>query len=351
MNTFDLDPQYQYKLESMVRGAGSRAITNSCNVPWRTVTVDYRGNCMICNCDGWLPIPVGQVLDFQNLDEVWNSQRAKIIQKDIEDKKYTWCAIDYCGIKQQNLFQHSAALWINIDDSCNLHCPSCRRDPIMVSSGPEFDFRVRCLERILIWLDQFDQPISITLSGNGDPLASHIIRPLFKSYQPRLHQRFVVMTNGLLIKKQLGSSPLLPNVKDFVISVDAGSDTVYTQVRRGGSWAILLENFEWLKDNGFSSRVTLKFALQKNNYRDLPNFSDICERFGFRGIVHQLDDWGTWIPGPVPNPDHWTIKNGCFIDHDVLNKQHPCYQDCQTIVENLRGSRIKFEPVVLERLS
>lgn len=351
MDISNLDPQYQYKLDSMVRGKDIESISNSCNVPWRSITVDYRGNCMLCNCDGWLPIPVGQVLDFLSLDDVWNSPGARIIQKDIEDKKYTWCAVDYCGVKHHNVIQSTAALWINIDDSCNLHCPSCRRDPIMISSGPEFDFRSKCVERMLFWLDQYTDPISITLSGNGDPLASHIIRPLFKSYQPKSHQRFVVMTNGLLIKKQLNSSPLLPNVKDFVISVDAGSEVVYSQVRRGGSWSVLLENFQWLKDNLLSSKVTLKFALQKSNYQDLPNFSDICKQFGFRGIVHQLDDWGTWNTTPVPDPDTWTIKNGYFIDHDVLNKQHPGHRDCQRIVDALRNTEIKFEPVVLERLS
>ena len=186
MSYFTLSPGYKHALNSRPRGRMlSTPIRNSCNVPYQTVVVDYNSNCLICGCDGWLPIPVGQVQDFKTLDEVWNSPVAKILQQDIDSKKFTWCAVDHCGIKQHNINQKRYELSINIDESCNLHCPSCRRDPIMHLLGPVVDKKIQDIERVLLWLESFEHPIHIVLSGNGDPLASAIIRPLIKKYKPK----------------------------------------------------------------------------------------------------------------------------------------------------------------------
>ena len=114
MSYFTLSPGYKHALNSRPRGRMlSTPIRNSCNVPYQTVVVDYNSNCLICGCDGWLPIPVGQVQDFKTLDEVWNSPVAKILQQDIDSKKFTWCAVDHCGIKQHNINNFSNHYYIN----------------------------------------------------------------------------------------------------------------------------------------------------------------------------------------------------------------------------------------------
>ena len=72
-----------------------------------------------------------------------------------------------------------------------------------------------------------------------------------------------------MIKKQLINSKLLPNITDYSISVDAGSAEVYENVRRGGNWNILIENFDFLSKINKAHLVTLNFAVQKNNFKDL----------------------------------------------------------------------------------
>jgi molybdenum cofactor biosynthesis enzyme MoaA len=303
------------------------------------VVVDFNSNCLICSCDGWLPIPVGQVQDFNTLNEIWNSPVAKILQQDIDNKKFTWCAVEHCGIKQHNIKQTRYELSINIDESCNLHCPSCRREPIMHLSGPVVDKKIQDVERILSWLETFEHPIHIVLSGNGDPLASTIIRPLIKKYKSKANQTFKLFTNGLLIKKQLEDSNILKNTTEFSISVDAGSQDVYETVRRGGSWKILLENFEYLTSINKNKLVNLNFAVQQSNFKDLQNFVDICEHYNFNGIVHGLDNWGTWNTNDVLEPDAWTIKNGTFQQHDVLNIEHFQYQECKEIINKIISNK------------
>jgi pyruvate-formate lyase-activating enzyme len=352
----NLAPQYLYKLKSLPRGKDFQGtITNNCNLPHNSILVDPNLNCFICDCDGLLPIPVGQVSDFKSFDEVWNSPISKILQQDIDDKKFTWCAIEQCGIKHWDCVKQHITLTLTIDESCNLACPSCRRNPIMIQSGPEYEKKLRAMETILTWLELCNDPITIFLGGSGDPLASSIIRSLFKTYQPKPNQKFVLNTNGLLLKKQLNNSKVLPNVSRLNISVDAASESVYSQVRVGGSWSVLLENFEFIKDNGFASRTNLNFALQKNNYRDLLKFGELCVHYGFSAQVHQIDDWATWVPQPVTDPDPWTIRNGTFADHNILSPTHPEFAQCkETVLEfqhQFKDKRLFVHPSIVEKIS
>jgi MoaA/NifB/PqqE/SkfB family radical SAM enzyme len=301
-------------------------IENSCNVPYYTITVDSDSNCILCGCDGWLPIPVGKVDEFHSIKEVFDSPVAKMLQNDIDQKKFTWCAIEHCGIVYKNCLNDYLKtgynLNINIDNSCNLACPSCRREIVTISSGSEYEKKIRDTDRILTWLEKFEHPINISLGGNGDALASLVCRNLIKNYNYRPTQRFFITTNGLLLKKVMPDSALMPAVFSYSISVDAGSKEVYENVRRPGKWNILLENLEWLANNKQNAIVTLNFVMQNENYQDLKSFVELCQKFGFNGQVQPLNNWGTWNDKPVLNPDAWTVVNGTYLDHNVIDSSH-----------------------------
>ena len=332
----ELDRALTHTLNSLPRGRlHTNPIVNLCNITSRHVTVDVNGNILLCSCDGWLPIPVGKVDDFDSLDDIWASDRAKFLQQNISDKKFTWCAVEHCGILHKNVVQSNYTLAINIDESCNLSCPSCRRGSKMLNSGPEYDKKSNQMQRIISWLAKFERPIKITLTGNGDPLASKITRSLIQNYQPRPNQSFNLKTNGLLIKKLIESSPLKKLIVSYHISVDAGSQAVYETVRRPGRWSVLLENLEWLKANKENALVTLDFIVQKDNLNDLFLFADLCNKFGFIANYSALFDWGTWNSKSVLNPDAYTIANGTFLDHDVTNHSHPEHQKFVKILNDL----------------
>jgi MoaA/NifB/PqqE/SkfB family radical SAM enzyme len=169
-------------------------------------------------------------------------------------------------------------------------------------------------------------------------LASTIIRPLIKKYKPKSNQTFKLFTNGLLIKKQLADTNILDNITEFSISVDAASQEVYENIRRGGSWSVLLENFDYLKFINKNRLTTLNFAVQQSNFKDLQNFVDLCQHYGFNANIHGLDNWGTWNTNDVLEPDVWTIKNGTFQQHDVLNKDHIQYQECKQMIQTIMSN-------------
>jgi len=98
---------------------------------------------------------------------------------------------------------------------------------------------------------------------------------------------------------------------------------VYEDVRRPGKWEVLLENLDFVKDN--NKETCLQFVLQKNNFRDLPNFIKLCEKYNFRGYVQRLWNWNTW-------------EN--FNEHNVLDLTHENYNDCQLIIEQCKNNKL-----------
>jgi hypothetical protein len=132
---FKLSKELTYKLNSLPRGRLYDNINNTCLVPKTDVTIDKNSDCFLCFCDGFLPIPIGKILDFDTIEDLFNSQTAKIIQTDVNDRKFTWCAVEHCGIVDRNMVSYSPLdigyyMSLNLDESCNLACPSCRREKI-----------------------------------------------------------------------------------------------------------------------------------------------------------------------------------------------------------------------------
>lgn len=312
--------RHQYDLYDRKSKTG---INNSCNYPHKTASIDVEGNCMICTCDGWLPVSVGKIQNMLELEQVWQNKIALEIQKDVDDKKFTWCSVDYCGVRQMNHFMEKFYISINVDESCNLACPSCRRSKINRTGGPEYEQRKSIVVHLLKLLNKFEKPVQVMMSGNGDPFASLIYRPLILDLEPRQNLSLKLHTNGLLLKKLAPKMKAMTNIKELDISIDAGDGETYEKVRLGGKWDTLIENLDWVKSN-LDCAVTLKFVLQKNNLHSLDNFVDLLDRYQFTGSLQRIENWGA-----LDNFDNHNIFDADHPDNDLLNlkiakyKSHP----------------------------
>jgi molybdenum cofactor biosynthesis enzyme MoaA len=287
---------------------GHVEIAHDCDRPFKTLSVDLDGNCFLCVCDAWLPVSVGTVSDFDTLEDIWTNKTAQMLQQDVKDRRFTYCAVDTCGIIHNDIQNWEYRINFAIDDSCNLACPSCRPGPINYTDGPVFERKLSQVNHFVNLLNNFTEPTAIILTGNGDPLASLIMRPLVLNWAPKANQRVILFTNGLLMKKLLPDSSILPRIQEFQISVDAGSKKVYEQVRQPGKFEVLKENLDWLAKNRRPNvNVILKYVLQSANFTDLENFSNLCQDYGFVGEITKIDNWN--------------IKN--FNNYDVIgNQQH-----------------------------
>lgn len=288
-------------------------ITNVCQLPERTVTIDHSGNCFLCICEGWLPISVGHIMEFNSLEDIFQNDRAKTLRKDVNDKKFTWCSVDQCGIREQKKLQQQYVVSINVDESCNLQCPSCRIGLIRKDKGPEYERKVKWTNHIIKLLENFAKPCHVSMCGNGDPLASRVYRPFVLNMKPTPNITFRFFSNGLLMRKLLPKSPILSQITEYFISVDAGDCDTYEKVRLGGRWEQLIDNLNWLKETAqrYSASVNLNFCFQNNNYNSVSSFADMCKQYGFGGDIRRIEDWSTFKD---------------FQNENVLNSNHPNYE-------------------------
>lgn len=337
MSYFSLTPALKYTLHSLPRGRHyNGVIPHVCQAPHKALTIDLNGDCFVCVCDGWLPISIGKIQDFSSLDEVWKCSLAQLLQKDVEDKKFTWCAVNHCGIVHRDLNINEYQIFLNIDESCNLACPSCRQSQILHTGGSKFQQKVDQTTHFVKLLENFHNPVVITLSGNGDPFASLIMRSLIADYQPLPQHKIRIHTNGLLLKKLLPKSKILPFIRDYAVSVDAGTAEVYADVRRPAQWENLIENLDFLREvaTSHNASVRLNFCYQRANFKDLKNFIDLCNSYEFRGNISAVSDWSTW---------------NNFEEQNVLSPAHPLYKESNAILQECienSGKNITFQPAV-----
>jgi len=149
--------------------------------------------------------------------------------------------------------------------------------------------------------------MEIMMSGNGDPFASLIYRPLLMEMEPKENVKIRMLTNGLLLKKLLPSMKIKQSIKRLDISIDAGDKETYEKVRLGGKWNVLIENLDYIKEN-VDCKVTLFFVLQKDNIDSVDNFVRLMEQYGFNGNIMPIENWGA-------------MDN--FAEHDVFASDHP----------------------------
>jgi MoaA/NifB/PqqE/SkfB family radical SAM enzyme len=308
-------PINRFTFDALARNKDLRLeIQNHCNSPEKNVVINLDGDCFVCPCDAWLPVSVGKIESFESLEQVWNNPIAQEIQADIADKKFSLCAVEMCGVTNKNLIFTNYTVSINIDESCNLKCPTCRKAAVMLTQGEMFDTKLQRVRHIVQLLEKFDKPCHIVMSGNGDPLASNVMRPIIHELEPKSNRTFRLFTNGLLLKKQLERSKILPQITEYQISIDAGSREVYEKIRLGGRWDSLIENFDFLADiaKQKNAKVWLMFVLQKDNWHDLDNFAELCQRYNWTGNVTKMVNWNT---------------DNNFEEQDVIgNTAHPLHQ-------------------------
>lgn len=317
--------QHQYSLHD--RGT-AKDLTNSCNFSEKVLSIDHSGNCFLCTCEAWLPISVGHILDFEKLDDVWQNPIAIELNNDLKNKKFSYCSSDICGIRQHDQIQQNYYISVNIDESCNLRCPSCRSEFININQGTKFDEKIKISKHITKLISNFNHPATINMSGNGDPFSSMVYRPIILNTVPNTLHQYRIMTNGLLLKKMLPKTSIFERICEFNISVDAGDKDTYEKVRLGGKWEILIDNLKWLKQNT-SVKISLNYVLQDGNFQSLLAFEKLLEELDVYGFVSKIEDWGTFSD---------------FDQQNVLNKTHQNFKNCMDICKKISFAKLIFQP-------
>lgn len=281
------------------------------------------GDVYLC-CPSWLPKPVGN-LARQTVDEVWNGPAAKEIRESILDGSFRYCDATLCPFLQtrshpvetiadvrdprlravidRNLTEvpfGPAVVNCCHDRSCNLACPTCR-----VSIIIEREHKREILEiQGKIESDALRDAEMLYITGSGDPFGS----PFFREWLQTMRREHVpglqlihLHTNAQMWTERIWGgidAGIRSIIRSAEISIDAARPETYAVNRAPGRFDRLLENLDFirrLRRDGPLQFLALNMVVQANNYREMPEFVVLGERFGAdRVIFSQLTNWGTF---------------------------------------------------------
>ena len=314
----------QWLAENLIKDFGKpKSLNLFCKDPFDGCSIDRFGQVFVCTCDGKLPISVGHIMDFVSLDQIWTNDIARQLQQTILEQKFTYCDVSNCGIMYSNPVDADSYLssrrrkeiFLNIDESCNLHCPSCRDSMIYIKKGQQYTDKKTWVNHFHNMLKEYTGALDLYTRGNGDPLASEIYQEFLSTCELNSNQKFNFLTNGLLLRQRFGENPkLVKNTSLIMISIDAGSKEVYEDVRRPGKWEKLVDNLDCLhtlSKQGISAQ--LNFVIQRANYQDIPNFIKLAQKYKFRTHYALLEDWRTF-------------DGGFYKENAVHEESHPEHQ-------------------------
>lgn len=291
--------------------------THFCTKPFDTMETLDQGSVNIC-CPDWLPTPIGGIND---LSGAWASRTADKIRGSIIDGSFKYCSHVNCSfISNRQLMRRDSKearrliegfevdrtvpppreLKLSHDRSCNLSCPSCRSG--MLNAGKAKQKRLD---------DQIETSIvpvlrearSVYITGSGDPFGSAHFRRLIKrlNRQEFPDLRFRLHTNGQLLNARAWRDLDLAGRVDSVhISIDAAKAETYAIVRRGGTFARLLENLDYVKslrERGDIKALEISMVVQALNFLEMPAFVGLGRAIGADAIgFEMIRDWGVYTP-------------------------------------------------------
>ena len=344
-----------------------------CHKPWEQVEIgDVGARCdvgkvsMCCQC--WVEKPLGSVTET-GLVEAWNSEYAQKVRQGVLDGTFSECNEKFCPHIQNGLLperdeilNNDTFLWdgiyemeskyyrdiiknnevthhgpeylhLSYDESCNLNCPSCRCDKILWSEGPQYDKRIEVQDKIMKYAFDTNNKhrIIISITGSGDPFGSKIFREfLFSADAERNPNVFYnIQTNGVLLNRTVWDkmSRIHSRINTLLISVDAGTEDVYNQVRRGGNWDKLNENLLMLKELKDAEQIKgfrTDMIVQQRNYKDMIKFIHLAK---------SVNSDSAYFAVIRPWSQSEAYKEG-FSKHDVWREDHPEHQQFLDILKD-----------------
>jgi len=306
-------------------------------------------------CPSWLTIPYGKT---NNLKDIWNGEIIKLVRESILDGSYKYCSKTECPYLSQFINEGNTISFVNrsvvnfnsigpssiniaFDRSCNLSCPSCRKDVFMPTNSDVESIEKKMNDVIEV----FGKSIHLLyLSGSADPFASTTIRNLLLNFDRTKFPNITnihLHTNGLLLTEEMWNK--LSHIHDLIrtieISVDAASKYTYEKIRRGGKWEILLKNLQFISTLKLSD-VRLSFVVQDTNYMEMEDFNNLVFKiFKHKATTYfnKITNLNTYTELEFEKKQIWNESHPDFdkflIQLSKINKVYKCRHNMYDIIE------------------
>ncbi len=347
-----------------------------CRNPFTYLDVQYTSQ-WIC-CPSWAPtdIRLETMAKDEDLLNNWRGEKVLDIRKSMLDGSYRHCNHTICPAlsklintdevpeefieKEEFLktFNITSAedvenyqglpeyILFGFDRSCNLRCPSCRKEQV-----PNAHIDSDRFKREVFLLEQIEEKFAsnvkrLMITGSGDPFYSKLYRNYLIDFDPKKYpklEEIQIITNGnLLTEKMWHSLGARPFIKRIEISVDAGTQNTYENVTRlNGDWHKLLANIKFLSTQDSIKHFIVSMVVSEYNYTEMEQFynvfneifaeSKISLHIHYRQHVH----WETGVYSPSE------VKN-----ISVFDPHHPKHTDFLQELMKIHGKKTNLGAVV-----
>jgi len=292
-----------------------------CSKPWTDLELDARG-ARTC-CSAWLD-RAAYVHDSDEADpwKLWNAEPIQRLRRAVaagDRSLCRGCAWLRSGTQPQldvadprPVVEHGPKVLADcVDRTCNLHCSSCRKQPI----GPPKNWR-DLATRLEMAIGAFGATLeTYSTSQIGDPFASPVSHRALRSHWLTWSPcKLMICTNALLMPIVWPRLP--PQVRDRLqrvhVSIDAADGDTYELLRRGGNWDQLTQALNWLamlRETGQPEVLQYQFILQADNWRQAPMFIELAKHARASCVVftHLRRNWmpkDVWAAKTMASPDH-----------------------------------------------
>ena len=276
-----------------------------CSRPFHTLSIVPSGHCITC-CPAYINnYTIGNPAQH-DIKNVWNSHRANTLRNLLINNDYSICDLNTC-IQMEltdkkeiekyfedgtNIVKMPDTIYMGWDYDCNVACITCRSQ--LIKNNPATLERLKSIESGV--LEACKTAKLFYTSGNGDPFGSSYARELIKKVveiNPDI--KFFIHTNGVLCTEKIAEEL---NIKDKIIkvifSIHSACKETYDKIVKYGNYEKVMQNAEWiskLKKAGQIETFIMAFVVEKLNYKDMPDFVRIAEKYDALASFRYYRQW------------------------------------------------------------
>ncbi|MCR5262027.1 MAG: SPASM domain-containing protein [Candidatus Gastranaerophilales bacterium] len=261
-----------------------------CQNPWNCFEINNDGRCFFCNPCFSNFNSIGNLFE-DDIDTIWNGEKAQNYRKDVLEKKYTCCNYDNCNGRKVDELPFDTLIapypeYVNIgyDFTCSQRCIICR-DKHQALSPEEQAKWEGILESHILPITSKAKYMFINCRGEffDSKHTQKMYRAIINN-NPDLKIDFI--SNGIkCTKENLEAFDLLNRIYRIHISIHAATKETYQKIFRVDMFNQVMENVRFissLKKSGKLEDFEIMFVITNENYKDMLAFVKLAEELDAR---------------------------------------------------------------------
>lgn len=334
-----------------------------CLNPWNFLVVEANGDCFFC-CVAFLKekYAIGNIFE-DDLNTIWNGERAKIYRQDFLDGKYSFCNVKACHFCYERYYDRNNVslsltadlpkfVHLSYDHTCSQRCIFCR-DKHNLFSTQELEKWNSVIDSHLLPL--LSNAEILSLNGAGEMFdSSHSMFLVSKIIEKYPNIKFEIYTNGINCSKEnIEKLRLTDRIKTIHISINSATRETFKKIFRSDNFEKVKNNIIYLnslKQEQKIKDIFLSFIVNEVNYKDMKPLMKLIEDldvFVSFSATHSSDSEFTQKEESyaIFKPTHYLHNEFIKVINDPIFKSPKCALDFDT---NLKP--IPFNKVIVNYL-